>query len=196
MRRLLQVKSAVNYENGYKSGKVAASRLWRVGLPPIDGGDWNGRVFKRITGHAELTDTIGAARSELVRAEAGDLGDPRAHLRHASRPQPPEERRYGMIVEVWSALSASLLLIAVVALLYLKLVPIWAAILIALVGYIVLESLFRRRFLDLLLRVTVFLALVGALILVVTNAWLLVLAVVLVIAVLTLVDNFREIRVR
>lgn len=57
MRRLLQVKAAVNYENGYKSGKVAASRLWRVGLPPIDGGDWNGRVFKRITGHSDLTDT-------------------------------------------------------------------------------------------------------------------------------------------
>ena len=145
---------------------------------------------------AELTDSIGAARSELARVEAGDFGDPQAHLKHASRPQPPEERRQGMIVEVWSALSASLLLIAVVALLYLKLVPIGGAILLALGGYIVLESLFRRRFLDLLLRVTVFLALVGAVILVVTNAWLLFLAIVLVIAVLTLVDNVREIRIR
>jgi hypothetical protein len=145
---------------------------------------------------AQLTDSIEAVRSELARVEAGDLGDPRAHLKHASRPQPPEERRHGMIVEVWSALSASLLLISMVALLYLKLMPVWAAILIALGGYIVLESLFRRRFLDLLLRVTVFLALVGAAILVVTNAWLLVLAIVLVIAVLTLVDNVREIRIR
>jgi cobalamin biosynthesis protein CobT len=57
MRRLLQVKSAVNYEHGYKSGKIAASRLWRVGMPPIDSGDWNSRVFKRITGHSDFSDT-------------------------------------------------------------------------------------------------------------------------------------------
>jgi cobaltochelatase CobT len=57
VRRLLQVKAAVNYEHGYKSGKIAPSRLWRVGLPPVDSGDWNSRVFKRVTSHADLQDT-------------------------------------------------------------------------------------------------------------------------------------------
>ena len=145
---------------------------------------------------AELNDTIEAARSELARAEAGDFGDPHAHLKHASRPQPPEERRYGRVVEVWSALSASLLLILIAGLLYLKLVPIWATFLIAIGGYVVLESLFRRRFLDLLLNLTVFLAAIGVVILVLTNALLLVLLIVLFVALLTLVDNLREIRVR
>jgi cobalamin biosynthesis protein CobT len=57
MRRLLQVRSAKHYSHGHKSGKLAASRLWRVGLPPIDGGDWNGKVFKKKTQETDLLNT-------------------------------------------------------------------------------------------------------------------------------------------
>ena len=57
MRQLLQVKAAKHYVHGYKDGKIAASRAWRVGLPPIDGGDWNARVFKRRTAETDLLDT-------------------------------------------------------------------------------------------------------------------------------------------
>jgi cobaltochelatase CobT len=57
MRRLLQVKAAKHYTHGHKQGKIAQSRVWRVGMPPIDGGDWNGRVFKRKTSETDLLDT-------------------------------------------------------------------------------------------------------------------------------------------
>ncbi len=57
MRRLLQVKAAKHYTNGHKHGRLATSRLWRVGLPPIDGGDWNSRVFKKRTSETDLMDT-------------------------------------------------------------------------------------------------------------------------------------------
>lgn len=57
MRRLLQVKSAKHYVTGQKHGRLTASRLWRVGMPPIDGGDWNSRVFKRRTAETDLLDT-------------------------------------------------------------------------------------------------------------------------------------------
>lgn len=57
MRRLLQVKAAKHYTHGHKSGKLAASRLWRVGLPPIDGGDWNSRVFKVKSSETDLLNT-------------------------------------------------------------------------------------------------------------------------------------------
>jgi cobalamin biosynthesis protein CobT len=56
-RQLLQVKSARHYVHGYKHGKVATSRLWRVGLPPVDSGEWNSRVFKRRTAETDLLDT-------------------------------------------------------------------------------------------------------------------------------------------
>lgn len=57
MRRLLQVKAAVHYEHGFKSGKIAPGRMYRVGLPPIDGGDWNSRVFRKCTQESHLLDT-------------------------------------------------------------------------------------------------------------------------------------------
>ena len=39
---------------------------------------------------AALGDELEAAGRALAQAEAGDAGDPRAHLRHDQRPQPPE----------------------------------------------------------------------------------------------------------
>ena len=61
---------------------------------------------------AELADALSAAREALARAEAGDPGDPRAHLRNPRRPQPPEDRAYGRAVEIWSAVSAGLMVFA------------------------------------------------------------------------------------
>lgn len=57
MRRLLQVRAAKHYSLGKKRGKIAASRMYRVGLPPIDGGEWNSRVFKTKTSETDLQDT-------------------------------------------------------------------------------------------------------------------------------------------
>jgi len=56
-RRMLQVKSARHYTTNHKTGKVARSRLYRVGLPPVDSGDWNSRVFKRITNASDMMNT-------------------------------------------------------------------------------------------------------------------------------------------
>ena len=47
--------------------------------------------------------------ADLARVEAGDLGDPRGHLRHPHRPVPAADVQYGRIVEFWSALSVGLL---------------------------------------------------------------------------------------
>jgi cobalamin biosynthesis protein CobT len=57
VRRLLQAKSAKHYQHGHKTGKIAPSRLYRVGLPPIDSGDWNCKVFKKRTQETDLMDT-------------------------------------------------------------------------------------------------------------------------------------------
>ena len=57
VRRLLQAKSAKHYQHGFKVGKVAPSRLYWVGMPPIDGGDWNSKVFRKRTQETDLMDT-------------------------------------------------------------------------------------------------------------------------------------------
>ena len=72
MRRLLQVKSAKHYTHGHKSGKIAASRMWRVGLPPIDGGDWNSRVFKKVTAETDLLDTAVLVLSDASGSMCGE----------------------------------------------------------------------------------------------------------------------------
>ena len=81
-----------------------------------------------------------------------------AHLQHAMHPVPTETTRYGRVVEFWAAISAGLILLVVAGLLISKLVPGWVAIIIALVGYVLLEAAFRRRLTSVLLKGTLVLA--------------------------------------
>jgi hypothetical protein len=143
---------------------------------------------------ATLDDDIEVAAAALARSEAGDLGDPRAHLRLDHRPQPAETQRYGRVVEFWSAISAGLLLIVLVGTIYSGLVPAWAALLVAVGGYIAIEAAFRRHLVELALRVTTFLAVVGALVLAVAYLPLLVVGAIAAVALLAIVDNVRELR--
>ena len=60
----------------------------------------------------ETSGAIAAARRRVTELEAGRMEDPRAHLRHASEPEPPivaARRAYG---ETWAALSVGLLIAA------------------------------------------------------------------------------------
>jgi hypothetical protein len=137
---------------------------------------------------------ITALLTALSRVEAGDFGPPDAHLRHPHRPQPPLQHRYGRAVEAWAAISASVMLLVLVGLLYTGVVPWWAALALVIGGYVLVEAVFRRRLTDLLLRVTVALAIVGAIILAVAFAQELVIAAIIGIAILTLIENLRELR--
>jgi len=143
---------------------------------------------------ATLEDEIEATEAAVARVEAGDLGDPRAHLRQDHRPQPPEEQRYGRLVEFWSAISAGLLVIVLVGILYLGLLPIWAALLLAVGGYVAIEAAFRRRLVELALRVTLFLAVIGALVLAIAYLPLLIVGSIAGIALIAIIDNIRELR--
>jgi hypothetical protein len=143
---------------------------------------------------AAIEDELDAARTALARAEAGDMGDPRAHLRQDHRPQPPEAERYGRLVEFWSAISAGLLLIVLVGILYVGLLPIWAAVFLAISGYVAIEAAFRRRLVQLALRVTLFLAVISAILLAIEFLPLILVASIAGIALLAIIDNVRELR--
>jgi hypothetical protein len=143
---------------------------------------------------AATVDSELALRRELERVEVGDFGDPRAHLRHPHRPVPPAEIRYGRFVEFWSALSVGFLLLTIVALTSLHLVPLWAAISIAVAGYLVIESAFRRRLTLLTLRVELTLAIIGAIILIWEGKSAILLGAVGLLALVIVLDNVRELR--
>ena len=143
---------------------------------------------------AGVADALVALRRKLGQVENGDYGDPRGHLQHPHRPVPEADVRYGRVVEFWSALSVGLLLFTIVGLVSLRLVPIWAAVVIALAGYTVLEAAFRRRLTLLTLRVELALALVGAVILVWEGLSVIVVAAVAALALVVVLDNVRELR--
>ena len=122
------------------------------------------------------------------------MGDPRAHLRQDHRPQPAEAERYGRLVEFWSAISAGVLVIVLVGILYVGLLPVWAALFLAVGGYVAIEAAFRRRLVDLALRLTLFMAVIGAAILAIEFLPLLIVGSIAGIAVLAIIDNIRELR--
>jgi len=142
---------------------------------------------------ASLSDAIGASRAELARLEAGDAGDPQAHLHHVMRPAPPSDVRYGAVVELWSAVSVSIMLILIVGLIWFGLVPWWGALLIGTVGYALMEAALRRRFAQLVLRATLLLAVIGAGVLVWEFRLQAVLLGIIGVAVLIFADNIREV---
>jgi hypothetical protein len=143
---------------------------------------------------ARLSDTVNALVLELERVEQGDIGSPTAHLRHAMHPMPPEITRYGRLVEVWSAISISVLLLAEVAMLWTGIVPWYWALIIGIGGYFVVEAAFRRRLMQVLLRLTLLLAVISLAIVAVTYATYIVIAAIAGLAFVVLADNVREVR--
>jgi hypothetical protein len=142
---------------------------------------------------ASITDTIGALRREAADLAAGDRGDPEAHLQHPHRPVPPEETRYNVVIEMWSAISVGLLLLVIAGLVFFHLVPWWAAFLIGMAGYVVIEAALRRRLTTLLLRAVLVLAVITAVLLVYDFRLELVLAAVAGLALIVVADNVREV---
>jgi hypothetical protein len=141
---------------------------------------------------AATADAIGAARGQLERIETGDQGDPRAHLTHDMRPVPAEDRRYGLLVELWSSISVGLLLVAVMGLAWLEILPWWGALLVSLAAYVVIEAAFGRWLTVLLLRTSLLLAIIAAAMLVWSFLDWVVLLGILGVAAFVLVDNVRE----
>jgi hypothetical protein len=142
---------------------------------------------------ASLDDQISATRRERVRIERGDLGDPRAHLTHPHRPVPPDEIRAGFFVEIWSAISAAILLLAIGALVWFDFLPWWSAIVVALAGYLFFESAFRQRLTLLTLRIVLVLAFIAVALLVIHYAAEIVIVAIVGLAAFLLVDNLREV---
>ena len=145
----------------------------------------------RTTG-GELHAAVTAAEEWLERWDTGWRGDPRDHLSHAAAPEPPDTARRRIFAETWAALSVGGLVIALAAILWFHLLPWGAALALLILGYLAIESFAQRRFELLLLRVTVVLAVVSAVLL--ASAWAreLVLGGLAALGILILLDNIRE----
>jgi hypothetical protein len=106
-------------------------------------------------------------RRRLERLRAGRRDNPRAHIRHAAEPVPPAQMRFSRAAELWAAVSLSLLLVGVVALIQFAPEDAWAGVVVLLIALVVGESILRATFVRTVNRVAVILAIVATVILVI-----------------------------
>ncbi len=144
----------------------------------------------------ELRTAIAAARDRLADLAAGRLDDPRIHLHHASEPEPPAVTSRRAFGEAWAALSVGLLIAALAVIVWFRILPAPAAIVVLLASYLAIEAFFDRNIGELVLKVTVVLAIISSLILAVAYLRELFLAGLLALGILLIADNLGELRRR
>ena len=154
--------------------------------------DGEARLASHRAAAAELRAAATAADAYLARYDAGYRGDPRGHLGHAASPEPPDHTRRRVFAETWAALSVGVLFIALAVILWFQILPVGATIVLLVIGYLAIESFAQRRVEALLLRVTVILASVSALLLAWTYLRELVLLGLAGLGMFILLDNARE----
>jgi hypothetical protein len=144
----------------------------------------------------ELGTAIAAGRDRLAALRAGHRDDPRLHLHHASEPEPPSVAHRRAFGEAWAALSVGLLIAVLAVIVWFRILSPPAAI-VALIGsYLAIESFFNRNVLELVLKITLLLAILSALILAITYLRELFFAGLLALGVILVLDSLGEVRRR
>ncbi len=149
------------------------------------------RLASLRTAAAELRAAATASKEQLARHEAGERGDPRAHLGHAAAPEPPSRTRQRVFAESWAAVSVGVLVLALALSLWFHVLPVGPTVALLAIGYLSIESFAQRRVETLLLRVTVLLAIISSLLLVWGYLGELLVLGLAALGVFILVDNVR-----
>jgi hypothetical protein len=101
----------------------------------------------------------------LERMKAGVREDPRAHIRHLAEPvEVGRVFRFDRAAETWAAISLSLLLFAIAALIFFAPEFIWAGLAIIFILFVVAESILREAFIQTVGQITLILAMAATLI--------------------------------
>jgi hypothetical protein len=140
----------------------------------------NGALLQGLTGRLE-------------RLRQGVQDSPRAHIHHLAIPARATRMRFDRLAETWAALSLSLLLFGIVALMLLTpkiLVPGLAVITLL---FLVIESILRGAFIQTITVITTLLAMVSALILILHFWYWILIGALLVTAVFLMAQRLREV---
>ena len=141
----------------------------------------------------ENTALLQGLTSWLERMNAGGQDDPQAHIRHLAVPDDPTQvLRFDRAAETWAAISLSLLMFAIAALIFLAPKYIWAGLAIILILFVVAESFLRGAFVQTVGRVTLILAMVAALILFIHFWKWIILAALVAMGVSLMYQRLRE----
>src|SRR5262249_28032977 len=125
---------------------------------------------------------------------AGERDDPRAHIRHAASPVPESAMRFAHAAEVWAAISISLMLFGLAALLLWSPSNAWAELIVLVMAFVIGESVLPGTVIRTINRIGVILALVAVVVLFVQYALWVVVALLVALAGYLLVQRIEEYR--
>jgi hypothetical protein len=116
--------------------------------------------------YLENTALLQGLTRRLDRMKAGGQDDPRLHIRYLAVPDDPTQiLRFDRAAETWAAISLSLLMFAIAALIFFAPRYIWAGLAIILILFVVAEAFLRGAFVQTVGRITLILAMITTLIL-------------------------------
>jgi len=145
----------------------------------------------------ELTENkavLAALRQKMAGMEEGRKSDPRAHIMQLAQPVPQTDMRFNRIAEAWGAVSLSLILLGVVALLVLARGHLWIGLVVMIGAVLLLESILRGHYVRTVGSIAAILAVISAILLVV-HFWLWVIVIILaVLALFLMFQKLRELR--
>jgi hypothetical protein len=143
---------------------------------------------------SENDSVLRALSHKLARLQAGRKSDPRAHIHALARPVPQRDMRFNRAAEAWSAVSLSLILLAVVGLLIGGRSYLWVGLIIMVVALLVIEAILRGHYRRTITGIASVLAVIAAILLLV-QFWLWVIAgALLALAFFLMVQKVRELR--
>jgi len=133
-------------------------------------------------------------RLRIERRRAGEVGDPRAHIKHAAAPVPESKMRFDHAAELWASISVSLLLIGLAVLILAAPGNVWAETIVLVLAFVVGESVLRGTFVRTVNRLAVLAALVAVVVLFVQFWKLTLVALLAALAAFLLYQRLRELR--
>ncbi len=122
----------------------------------------------------------------------GVQDDPQAHIRHLATPVVATQMRFERAAQTWAAISLSLLLFTIVALMIFTPAYLGSGLAIATILFLVVESILRGAFVKTVTVITTLLAVLSAVILLFHFWYWILIALLLAIAIFLMAQRLRE----
>jgi len=141
---------------------------------------------------SENTALLQGLTERLERLRQGIQDDPQAHIRHLAVPVKATRMRYERAAQTWAAISLSLLLLTVAALMVFTPTYLGVGLAVATILFLVVESILRGAFVETVATITTLLAIVSAVILVFHFWYWILIALLLATAIFLMAQRLRE----
>ena len=142
--------------------------------------------------HSENVALLEGMTTRLERQKHGLRDHPRAHIRHLVAPTRTARMRFNRAAETWAALSLSILLFGIVALIFLAPGYLGLGLVVIVTMFVLIESILRGAIVQTVTLITALLAIVSGLILIFHFWFWIVIAALLGAAIFLMMQRLRE----